>query len=94
MRILHFFPGGGLFLNSEGKGQASTACLRCRNSVKSDSKLRYYVITKGYFTVLTTEHIIFTQILYTVSKRELHLEVFSVLHNDELTHCAQCIFIL
>lgn len=90
MRILHFFPGGGLFLNSEGKGQASTAC----HSVKSDSKLRYYVITKGYFTVLTTEHIIFTQILYTVSKRELHLEVFSVLHNDEFTHCAQCIFIL
>lgn len=94
MRILHFFPGGGLFLNSEGKGQSSTACLRCRNSVKSDGKLRYYVITKGYFTVLTTEHIIFTQILYTVSKRELHLEVFSVLHNDEFTHCAQCIFIL
>lgn len=51
MRILHFFAGGGLFLNSEGKGQASTACLRCRNSVKSDSKLRYYVITRGYFTV-------------------------------------------
>lgn len=95
VRILHFFSPEGVYfwiLKAKVKLQQRVSDVGIVWKVTVN-----FVITllqEDILLFLTKEHIIYTQSLHTVSKRELHLEAFSVLHNDEFTHCAHCIFIL